>query len=101
METVSMDSGFTVKSIGSETARAPFGMVKSGLPEKVTVLSVLVSIEDTPTEPLVGRATVTAVMGRSVVPKTLEMRIRMGEPPMDMCSVWRMVEFTNTAPVWF
>ena len=51
----------------------------------------------TPAEPLNGRATVTAVIGRSETPNALEIRIRIWSASVDMCSVWRMVEFLNTA----
>jgi hypothetical protein len=67
----------------------------------VTVCSVLVWIAETPAEPLTGRATVTAMIGRSVVPKALEIRILILSPPMDVCIVWRIVEFTKTEPLLF
>lgn len=44
-------------------------------------------IAATPAEPLEGSATVTDVMGRSVNPNALLRRIRIGEPPMDICRV--------------
>jgi len=73
--------------MGSDTTSAPLGIVKLFEPENVTVWSVEGWIAATPAEPLEGRATVTDVMGRSVSPKALLRRIRMGEPPMD---VWRV-----------
>lgn len=48
-----------------------------------------------------GKATVTNVMGRSVIPKALEIWMRIGEPPRERWRVCRIVELTNTAPVWF
>lgn len=56
---------------GSEKTTAPLGTVKEGLPEKVTFWRVSGSMALAPAAPLAGRATVTAVMGRSEPPKTL------------------------------
>ena len=76
---VSSVCAFTSKSIGSDTTRAPFGIVNEGDPLKVSVLSVLVSIAEVPAEPFSGRAIVTFVIGRLVVPNVFEMRRRMRE----------------------
>ena len=51
----------------------------------------------TPDEPLKGRATVIAVIGRSVRPNALEIRIRIWDALVDMRRVWRMVLLKN----WF
>lgn len=67
----------TSKSIGSETTSAPFGIVKDGEPLNVNVFRVLVSIAGMPGTPPNGRAMVTAVMGRSVMPNAFDMRRRM------------------------
>lgn len=84
------------KSIGSETTRAPSGIVKLGLPLNVRVLSVLVWMDDTPADPLLGSAMVTAVMVRSLMPKALLIRRRMWSPPMLVWMVWRIVELKKT-----
>lgn len=90
--TVTMDCGSTGKSNGSETARAPSGMIMEVSPPlNVTVCRVDGWIALTPAEPLYGRAIDTPVTGRSVRPNALEMRIRICEAPVDVCSVWRMV----------
>jgi hypothetical protein len=97
--TVNIDCGATGRLIGSETTKAPFGIVKLASPLNVTVWSVLVWIAETPAEPLTGRATVTAVIGRSVVPKAFEIRILILSPPIEVCIVCRIVEFTKTEPL--
>ena len=99
METEMIDCGAMRKLSGSDTAKAPFGIVIEGLPLKVTDWTVDDSILLTPAEPLNGSATETAVIGKSVTPKAFEMRIRIWSPPVDMCKVWRMVEFGKTTPV--
>jgi hypothetical protein len=50
-------------------------------------LSVLVSISPTPAFPLTGRAIDAAVMGRGVLPKMLENRIRILSVAMDVRNV--------------
>jgi hypothetical protein len=87
--------------MGSETARAPLGIMIPSLPEKVIFLTVLAWIWWIPAVLLAGRATVMAVMGRFEPPKTLEILMRIWFACAVMNSVWRMVEFTKTAPVWF
>jgi hypothetical protein len=83
-----VDRGWTGKFKGSDTARAPLGMVMPGFPPlNVTVWSVEGWIALTPEDPLKGRATVMAVMGRSVRPKALEIRILICSAPVDMCNV--------------
>lgn len=77
MVIVNSDAGWRTKLIGSETASAPSGMLMEGLPLKVSVWKVSGCIALTPAEPLAGRATVTAVIGRSTGLKTLEMRTRI------------------------
>lgn len=69
--------GPTLKFNGSETARAPLGTVNELLPLKVTVWRVLVWMLFPPGALLVASATVMAVMGRSVVPKAFETRMRI------------------------
>ena len=74
---VRTDWAFTGREMASEMARAPLGMVKEGEPsEKVTGWRVegRMPLEPAPeVVPFVeGRATVTAVMGRSESPKALE-----------------------------
>src|SRR3569833_866053 len=72
MLTVSTLSAFTGKSMGSETARAPLGIVPLAWPpEKVTALREDGLMLDVPTEPFARTATVTAVIGRSLTPKAL------------------------------
>jgi hypothetical protein len=82
-----LDCGLMAKLMGSETASAPLGIVKDVFPLNVTVCSVLGWIALTPAAPWSGRATVTAVMGRSFSPKALEMRIRIVLAPMDVWTV--------------
>ena len=71
---VSSVCAFTSKSIGSDTTRAPFGMVNDGDPLNVRVFTELVSMADVPAAPSAGRAIVALVMGRLV-----KMRRRMRE----------------------
>ena len=73
---VRTDWAFTGREMGSEMARAPLGMVNEGEPEeKVTGWRVegRMALEPAPEEVRLvwGRATVTAVMGRSEAPKAL------------------------------
>src|SRR5689334_8142197 len=89
------------KLMGSETASAPLGILMELLPEKVTFCSVLAWISWMPAVWLMGKATVTAVMGKFEPPKTFEILIRICEASVDMYRVCRMVELTKTAPLWF
>ena len=97
----SSDCGRILKSTGSETASAPFGMTVDELPLKVKFCRVFGWIADTPDEPLNGRAIVTAVMGRGETPKALEIRRRIVEAPIDICKVWRIVVSTKVTLVPF
>lgn len=96
MVTVSIDCDLISKSIGSETARAPVGIKNEGLPPKATVLRVPGTMVLTPAEPLYGKATVTAVTGRSFVPNAFDTRILICFAPIDMCSVCRIVALRRT-----
>ena len=93
--------GSTLISMGSETRRAPFGKLNDVEPLNVTSRSVSCWIPLTPAELLVERATVTADIGRFVVPKTLVKRNRMKDPPRERCRVCRIVEFSNMAALSF
>lgn len=84
---------------GSDTTKAPFGMVKLRLPLNVNDFSVLVMTALLPAVLLTGSATVTAVIGNSVAPKALLMRKRCQEPEVVICIVWRTVELAKTSPV--
>jgi hypothetical protein len=64
--------GLMGKLRGSETARAPLGMEMEEFPEKVTLWRVEAWIWWMPAVLFAGRATVTAVMGRFVTPKALD-----------------------------
>lgn len=99
--TASSLCAFTGKSMGSDTTSAPLGTENDGAPLKVMLRSVAGWIADVPEEPLKGRATVTAVMGRFVVPKALEKTRRIWEAGTETWTVWRIVELGNTRPVWF
>ena len=101
MVTVSMDWDLMLKFRGSDTARAPLGMEIVSFPENVTFWRVEGWIWWMPAVSFAGRAIVTAVMGRFVTPKALEILRRIWEAPTDMWRVWRMVLLTKTAPVWF
>lgn len=96
MVTAKFDCDLTVKSIGSETASAPFGMTVKAFPLNVSVLSVLVWISLVPAAPFAGKATATEVMGRSVVPNAFEIRMRMRLAPTVIYTVWRRVELGKT-----
>lgn len=48
-----------------------------------------------------GRATVTAVIGRLVIPKAFEIFRRICDAATETCRVWRMVVLTNIALVVF
>jgi hypothetical protein len=89
------------KAMGSETARAPLGMLIEDLPEKVTVWRVEGWIWCIPARWLMGSATVTAVIGNTLPPNAFENLSRIWLACAVMKSVWRIVEFTKTAPVWF
>jgi hypothetical protein len=69
--TARTDWALTGNLRGSETAKAPGGMMKPFWPEKVTVWTVSGRTALAPAEPLTGRATEAPVMGRSVAPKAL------------------------------
>lgn len=97
-----LDCGSTVKFSGSETASAPFGIIiDSSPPLKVTVCRDKGWMAPTPADPSKGSAIVTAVMGKSVGPKALEMRRRICEAPVDTCTFCRMVLFWKMASVSF
>ena len=97
MLTLITPRGSTVKSIGSDTMRAPFGILNDVEPLNVTFRSVSGWILLTPEELFPGSATVTAEMGRVVVPKTLVKRKRKKDPPSERCRVCRIVAFSNIA----
>jgi hypothetical protein len=101
MVTVTIWAALMGKLMGSDTARAPLGMLMPLLPEKVTFWTVLGCIWWMPAVWFRGRATVTAVMGRLEPPKTFENLRRIWLACAVRKSIWRMVEFTKTAPVWF
>lgn len=95
---------FMGKLTGSETARAPLGIVILLLPLKVNVWSVAGLM---PLDPVTfcprsvrGRAIVAAVIGRSVRPKALLRRMRTCCAGMVMRRVCRIVEFGKTRLVW-
>ena len=84
---------------GSDTIKAPFGMVKLGLPLNVNVFNVFVTMALLPGVLLKGSATVTAVIGSAVAPNALLMRKRCQEPEVVTWIVWRKVELPKTSPV--
>lgn len=69
--------------------------IDSSPPLNVTVCKVDGWIALVPAEPLYGRAIVILVMGKSVRPNALEMRIRICDAPTDVCSVCRIVLLLN------
>lgn len=84
------------KLTGSETARAPLGIVKFLLPLNVRVFKVAKFIALAPAVPFLGRAIVAVVICRSFTPKALEKRTRIWSPPIDVRTVCRMVESVKT-----
>ena len=100
--TAKLDCGSTVKFNGSETASAPSGMTMDASPPlNVTVCKVEGWMAPTPADPLNGRATVTAVMDKSVRPKAFEIRSRICDAPVERCTVWRTVLFLKMTSVSF
>jgi hypothetical protein len=94
--------GWTAKSSGSETARAAGGMTMPASPLlKVTVWRDDGTMALSPDEPFDGRATVIAVMGRSVRPKALDTRMRICDAPVDIWTVCLMVLLKNWLLVVF
>lgn len=93
--------------MGSETARAPLGMVTPGRPpEKVRGAREAGAMAEVPAPPLLaemlaGMARVAQVMGRSDPPKALEMTRRIVEADWVTKIVWRMVVSWKTTPVPF
>lgn len=85
--------------MGSETARAPLGMLMSERPEKVTFCRVDACTWWIPAVPFTGNATVTAVIGRFVRPKAFEILRRICEAPTVMWRVCLIVALTKTVPV--
>lgn len=69
--------------------------IDSSPPLNVTVCRVDGWIALAPAEPLYGRAIVMLVMGKSVRPNALEIRIRICEAPIDVCIVCRIVLLLN------
>ncbi len=82
--------------MGSDTTKAPFGIVYDAEPLKVTFCSEPVSMELLPAVPLSGRAMVTAVMGKSVVPNAFEKRKRTWDEGAVMWIVCLRVALVNT-----
>lgn len=88
--------------IGSEMARAPFGMVKLVCPpDQVTWARESVLMDDVPAEPFKGTAIVADVIGRSDAPNALEMTSRIVGADCVMKIVCRRVAFSKTSPDWF
>lgn len=77
MSTVTVCRVFTGKSMGSDTASAPFGMIMSGLPLNDTDLVDPCSMALVPSWSSTGREMATFVMDRSVSPNVLETRRRI------------------------
>lgn len=102
MLTLTTASGLTGNSIASEMTRPPAGIVKLVWPEKVTACKVSGWITGVPCTPLSGRAIVTSVIDRSVIPKTFDRRNRNISPPIDTRNVWRSVELRkNKSPSFY
>jgi hypothetical protein len=89
------DRGGSLKWTGSESTNSPGPMVVDAEPSNVRRFVVDPSISPTPAFPLSGRASDAAVMGKGVLPKTLEIRIRMRSARMEVRRVWRIVLFRN------
>ena len=75
------DNGAAEKTTGSERYSAPAGTIISGLPEKVSALSVAGTICAEAVE--TGRAMWTEVKCSGAVPKRLDMWTRNSVPPID------------------
>ena len=73
--------------MGSDTRRAPFGKLNELAPLNVTFCNVSGWIPLTPADPFVGRAMVTADIGRFVRPNALLKRRRIVDAPMERWSV--------------
>jgi hypothetical protein len=71
-------------------------MINFSLPLNVRVCRVGRFIALTPAAPFLDSATVAAVISKSFRPNALEKRTRIWSPPIDVCIVWRMVEFVKT-----
>lgn len=102
MLTVRICCAVTGYAIGSDTARAPLGIVMlASPPDHVTGARDVGAMAEVPAEPFCGTAMVAAEMGRSVPPKALETTMRMVGADWVRNMVWRRVASWNTTPVWF
>ena len=86
-ETETIVVGLTGKSMGSETANAPPGIVIDEEPLNVSCWSVLGRMSELPAALFGGRAMEAAVIVRSVGENALEIRIRIWEDGSVMRSV--------------
>ena len=101
MSTVRVVSAPCGRVMGSETARLPGGMRIEDSPSKVSGVIVEGMMVEVPRVLFRGRAMVTVVMGRSVVPKALERRRRMVVAGWVRRRVWRSVVLGKMAGVEF
>ena len=69
-------------------AKTPSGTIDDSAPSKVTICVVSGWMTGSPNYPSEGNATVIAVIGRSVIPKAFETRIRIWSAPIVMWSVY-------------
>lgn len=85
--TAGVEYSFTRNLNEPDATRAPFWIVKNILSSNVTRLSVCGGMTLAPAAPHSGSALVIAVMGRSLRPNALEIRKRISQAPMDLCSL--------------